>query len=72
MGDVSMRQMKDEGEAVNPHERELIVKYLSYALEDVRMVSETGLHLLQMTIAALSKEAAAANANQEAPTISCH
>ena len=72
MGDVSMRQTKDEGEAADPHERDLIVKYLSYALEDVRAVSETGLHLLQMTIAALSNEAAAEISNQEPPVVSCH
>lgn len=72
MGDVSMRQTKDEGEAINPHERELIVRYLSYALKDVGAVSETGLHLLQMTIAALSNEAAAESSNQEPPVISCH
>jgi hypothetical protein len=48
------------------------VAYLSYALDDVRAVSDIGLHLLQMTIAALRKEAVAANSDQEAPTISCH
>jgi hypothetical protein len=67
-----MNQLKSENEAINPDERELIVAYLSYALDDVRAVSDIGLHLLQMTIAALRKEAVAANSGQEAPVISCH
>ena len=67
-----MNQLKSENEAINPDERELIVAYLSYALDDVRAVSDIGLHLLQMTIAALRKETAAANSDQEAPVISCH
>jgi hypothetical protein len=67
-----MDQMNRENETVNPDECELIVAYLSYALDDVRAVSDIGLHLLQMTIAALRKEAVAANSEQEAPVISCH
>jgi hypothetical protein len=67
-----MNQFKSENETINPDERELIVAYLSYALDDVRAVSDVGLHLLQMTIAALRKDAAAASADQEAPAISCH
>ena len=72
MGDVSMRRTENEDETVSRRQRELIVAYLSYAIEDVRAVSETGLHLLQMTIAALSGETAAANSRQEAPNIFCH
>lgn len=72
MGVLGMNQLKSENETINPDERELIVAYLSYALDDVRAVSDIGLHLLQMTIAALRKEAVAANSDQEAPTISCH
>jgi hypothetical protein len=72
MGVVSMSQMKSENETVNPDECELIVAYLSYAIEDVRAVSDIGLHLLQMTIAALRKQATAANSDQDAPVISCH
>lgn len=67
-----MDQMNRENESVNPDERELIVAYLSYALDDVRAVSDIGLHLLQMTIAALRKDAAVANSDQEAPVLSCH
>jgi hypothetical protein len=44
-----MNQLKSENETINPDERELIVAYLSYALDDVRAVSDIGLHLLQMT-----------------------
>ena len=67
-----MNQLKSENETIEPDERELIVAYLSYALDDVRAVSDIGLHLLQMTIAALRKDAAAANSDPEAPVISCH
>jgi hypothetical protein len=48
----------------NPRERELIVAYLTYALEDVRSLSEIGSHFLQMTIASLSDEAALDNPGQ--------
>jgi hypothetical protein len=72
MGVLGMNQFKSENETINPDERELIVAYLSYALDDVRAVSDVGLHLLQMTIAALRKDAVAASADQEAPAISCH
>jgi hypothetical protein len=42
---------------VSPHQRELVVLYLSYALEDVRALSEMGSHFLQMTIATITEEA---------------
>ena len=42
---------------LDPRERELIVAYLSYALEDVRAISEVGSHFLQMTIATLADDA---------------
>lgn len=38
--------------AVSP-ERDLVVAYLTYAIDDVAALSPTGLRLLQMTIAAL-------------------
>jgi hypothetical protein len=47
-----------DGKIFNPRERELIVAYLTYALEDVRSLSEIGSHFLQMTIASLCDEAA--------------
>ena len=45
-----------ESKALSPRQRELVVAYLSYALEDVRALSEAGSHLLQMTIATLTEE----------------
>ena len=39
---------------VSPGERDLIVGYLSYALDDVRALSDVGSQLLQMTIAAIA------------------
>jgi hypothetical protein len=46
-----------EGKDLSPRQRELVVLYLSYALEDVRALSEMGSHFLQMTIATISEEA---------------
>jgi len=45
-----------ESKTIGPREREQIVAYLSYALEDVRSLSEAGSHLLQMTIATITEE----------------
>jgi hypothetical protein len=45
-----------ESKTLSPHQRELVVAYLSYALEDVRALSEAGSHLLQMTIATITEE----------------
>jgi hypothetical protein len=46
-----------EGKALSPRQRELVVLYLSYAIEDVRALSEMGSHFLQMAIATISEEA---------------
>jgi hypothetical protein len=46
-----------EIKTLNPRQRELVVLYLSYALEDVRALSEMGSHFLQMAIATISEEA---------------
>jgi len=46
-----------EDKILSPRERELIVAYLSYALDDVRALSEVGSHFLRLTIASLSDEA---------------
>jgi hypothetical protein len=46
-----------DGKALSPRQRELVVLYLSYALEDVRSLSEMGSHFLQMAIATISEEA---------------
>jgi hypothetical protein len=45
-----------QGKTLSPRQRELVVAYLSYALEDVRALSEAGSHLLQMTIATITEE----------------
>ena len=45
-----------QGKPLSPRQRELVVAYLSYALEDVRALSEAGSHLLQMTIATITEE----------------
>ena len=45
-----------EYKTIGPREREQIVAYLSYAIEDVRALSEAGSHLLQMTIATITEE----------------
>jgi alkylhydroperoxidase/carboxymuconolactone decarboxylase family protein YurZ len=46
-----------ESKTLSPRQRELVVLYLSYALEDVRTLSEMGSHFLQMAIATISEEA---------------
>lgn len=56
-----MLQDRKEGKALDSRERELIVAYLSYALDDVRALSEVGSHFLQMTIATLTDEASLEN-----------
>lgn len=48
---------KMESKTLSPRQRELVVLYLSYALEDVRTLSEMGSHFLQMAIATISEEA---------------
>lgn len=52
-----MLQDERDGKLLDSRERELIVAYLRYALEDVRALSEIGSHFLQMTIASLTDEA---------------
>ena len=47
---------ENESKTLSPRQRELVVAYLSYALEDVRALSEAGSHLLQMTIATITEE----------------
>jgi hypothetical protein len=46
-------------ESPNPRQRELIIAYLSYALDDVRALGGIGPQLLQMTIAAIAENPAA-------------
>jgi hypothetical protein len=58
-----MSKTKTEGKNLSTDERELIVAYLSYALDDVGAFSANGFRLLQLAIAAIAKEAAAVNSN---------
>jgi hypothetical protein len=45
--------VKLNGSAISSRQRDLVVAYLSYALDDVGDLSPTGLRLLQLTIASL-------------------
>jgi hypothetical protein len=47
---------RNESKIERPPNRDLIVAYLSYALEDVRALSDVGLHFLYMAIASVSDE----------------
>ena len=67
-----MLQSNSESKPLSPRERELIVAYLSYALDDVRALSEVGSHLLQMTIATLNEEMAAGNSAQPLQSSPAH
>ena len=51
-----MLHSEKENKTLSPRQRDLVVAYLSYALEDVRALSEVGSHLLQMTIATITEE----------------
>jgi hypothetical protein len=45
-----------ESKTERQRERDLVIAYLSYALEDVRALSDVGTRLLQMTIESLSDD----------------
>ena len=47
---------ENEGKPLSARQRELVVAYLSYALEDVRALSKAGSQLLQMTIATITED----------------
>jgi hypothetical protein len=63
---------KSERKTIEPHQRELIVAYLTYALDDVRALSEVGLHLLQLAIATITDEVAADESDAAAPVARYH
>jgi hypothetical protein len=46
---------KDD-KAINPRQRDMIVAYLSYALEDVRAINKMGSQFLEMAIASLTED----------------
>jgi hypothetical protein len=51
-----MLHSEKESKTFSPRQRDLVIAYLAYALEDVRALSEAGSHLLQMTIATITEE----------------
>jgi hypothetical protein len=51
-----MLHSEKESKALSPRQRDLVVAYLSYAIKDVRALSEAGSYLLQMTIATITEE----------------
>ena len=51
-----MLYSEKESKTLSPRQRDLVVAYFQYALEDVRVLSETGSHLLQMAIATINEE----------------
>ena len=52
-----MLHSEKESKTLSPRQRDLVIAYLSYALEDVRALSEMGSHFLQMAISTISEEA---------------
>ncbi|HEX4410271.1 MAG TPA: hypothetical protein VH206_15965 [Xanthobacteraceae bacterium] len=68
-----MSGIKSELRGVDSHQRDLIVAYLSYALDDVQAVSPVGSQLLLLTIAAITEEAAARETRIAGATgVACH
>lgn len=67
-----MNESKNERKTNTLHQRELIIAYLSYALDDVRALSEVGLHLLQLAIATINDDVATEESEAAAPAIHYH
>jgi hypothetical protein len=70
-----MSEVKSDRKAAAPQEREKIVAYLAYALEDVRPLSEVGSQLLQLAIATIIDDQADDDTDKikaPAPVASCH
>jgi alkylhydroperoxidase/carboxymuconolactone decarboxylase family protein YurZ len=67
-----MFDVQKESKTLSPRQRELVVLYLSYALEDVRAVSEMGAHFLQMAISTVSEEASLDTPAQPLQTTTPH
>jgi len=67
-----MNELKNERKVSAPHQRELIIAYLSYALDDVRALSEVGLHLLQLAIATINDEVSTEESEAAAPVVHYH
>lgn len=59
----------DVHKAQEPNELNLIVSYLSYAMEDVRAVSDDAAYLLRLAIVALEEHRAVSRNEQLLPDI---
>jgi hypothetical protein len=51
-----MSEEEIERKSVSLSERDLIVEYLSYALDEVEAISESGLHHLRMAISSIARD----------------
>jgi hypothetical protein len=67
-----MLHSEKESETLSPRQRDLVIAYLAYALEDVRALSEAGSHLLQMTIATITEESSQDTAVQPLQSMTPH
>lgn len=71
-----MSEVKSDRKPIGPEQREKIVAYLAYALDDVRPLSEVGLQLLQLAIASIIDDEKiddeTDNLDPPAPVASCH
>jgi len=67
-----MLHEEKQSKTLSPRQRELVVAYLSYALEDVRTLSEAGSHLLQMTIATITEETSQDTSVQPSQSMTPH
>jgi hypothetical protein len=67
-----MLHEENESKTLSPRQRDLVIAYLAYALEDVRALSEAGSHLLQMTIATITEESSQDSAVQQLQSMTPH
>jgi hypothetical protein len=51
-----MSEREIEQKRIDPQERDLLVAYLSYALDDVEAISRAGLHHLRMAISSIAQD----------------
>lgn len=67
-----MLHSEKESKTLSPRQRDLVIAYLAYALEDVRALSEAGSHLLQMTIATITEESSQDSQVQQLQSMTPH
>jgi hypothetical protein len=72
MDESKSESSKSERKANTPRQRELIIAYLSYALDDIRALSEIGLHLLQLAIATINDDVVAEESEPPPPVVHYH